>query len=160
MKTDLKTLCTLLYGLFLAGAAMQFSFATIIVGTVALVAAVVILYRERKRAAGTPFETHFTWLLRTFWIGTGVYLPVLTVAATAVLCNKVDMNAIADKMSAEGTADLQGIEAILMAQYGTLFNVLIVSCSLPFMAWWLWRCWKGYAALKAGKPVEKVTSWI
>jgi uncharacterized membrane protein len=173
MKLNLKQLTALLYGIYAVGAVMQFSYTTLLEGSFALVMATVILYMKRKETAGTPYETHFTWLLRTFWIGGGVYLPVLSLIGTAFMYPKIDFDVLAQRMMEQGvpealsSGDSAQIEAmgekymaVLNADYGHLLYMVTLAVSMPFIAWWLWRCWKGIAALRAGKPVDKVMSWV
>ena len=59
-KGDLRTLIHILYGLF---ALHWFT------GGISIVVAIIIAYLKRDDAAGTPYEPHLTWLIRTFWIG-------------------------------------------------------------------------------------------
>ena len=52
-----KDLTQIIYGLYAAA---------ILVGITNIVA-VVINYIKREDVAGTPYESHFTWQIRTFW---------------------------------------------------------------------------------------------
>jgi len=160
MKTDIKKLCALLYGIFALSALMQFSYLTMLVGAVALIAATGAAYAKRKEVAGTPFESHLTWLIRTFWIGTGVYLPVLTLTEAAIIYLAVDKDALMKRMTSGEITDPQQLADIFTVQYGTLMVWLTLGFTIPFLAWWLWRCWAGYKLLKDGKPVPKVMSWL
>jgi uncharacterized membrane protein len=44
-------------------------YAAAIVFAIPVLVGVVIAYLQRGEAAGTWRETHYTWLIRTFWIG-------------------------------------------------------------------------------------------
>ena len=57
--TDPKTWAIIVWGLYLASGVTG---VTIIVG-------VIIAYLKRPEFAGTPFESHMTYAIRTFWIG-------------------------------------------------------------------------------------------
>ena len=57
---DLKTLTTVVYALQAAG---------FFLGGVTWIVAVVMNYVKREDAAGTPYESHFRWQIRTFWFG-------------------------------------------------------------------------------------------
>lgn len=58
-RGDLRTLTHILYGLF---ALHWFTGISIII-------AVILAYLKRDDAAGTPYEAHITWLIRSFWLG-------------------------------------------------------------------------------------------
>ncbi|MGN6666757.1 MAG: DUF4870 family protein [Trinickia sp.] len=62
---DMRTLTHILYGLF---ALHWFT------GGISIIVAVIIAYLKRDDAAGTPYESHVTWLIRTFWIGLVGYI--------------------------------------------------------------------------------------
>jgi uncharacterized membrane protein len=55
-----KTLTLILYGLY--GASM-------FTGGLSAIVAIVVNYIKREELAGTMFESHFTWQIRTFWWG-------------------------------------------------------------------------------------------
>ena len=59
-RGDLRTLTHILYALF---ALHWFT------GGVSIVIAIIIAYLKRDDAAGTAYEAHFTWLIRSFWLG-------------------------------------------------------------------------------------------
>ena len=54
-----KTLTTVIYALYAA---------SFLVGITAIVA-IVMNYIKREEMAGTDFESHFRWQMRTFWFG-------------------------------------------------------------------------------------------
>lgn len=58
--SNLTTLTHVVYGLYVAG---------FFVGGLTMIAGVIICYLKRGEAAGSIVESHFTWLIRTFWIG-------------------------------------------------------------------------------------------
>ena len=57
---SLKTLTTVVYALQAAG---------FFVGGITWIVAVVVNYVKRDEAAGTLYESHFRWQIRTFWFG-------------------------------------------------------------------------------------------
>ena len=57
---DLKTLTTVVYALQAAG---------FFVGGLTWIVAVVMNYVKREDTAGTLYESHFRWQIRTFWFG-------------------------------------------------------------------------------------------
>lgn len=56
----LRTLVLVAYGCFALGWFL---------GGVPVIAGLILLYLKRDDAAGTVYESHFTWLIRTFWMG-------------------------------------------------------------------------------------------
>ena len=61
---DYRTLAYVVHGLYAASFVTGF---TTIIG-------VVIAYMKRAEAAGTIYESHFTYAIRTFWIGLAMSL--------------------------------------------------------------------------------------
>ena len=61
---DYRTLAYVVHGLYAASFVTGF---TAVVG-------VVIAYLKRAEAAGTVYESHFTYAIRTFWIGLAMSL--------------------------------------------------------------------------------------
>ncbi|TDV28513.1 putative membrane protein [Paraburkholderia caballeronis] len=43
-------------------------------GGISVLVAIIINYLKRDEAAGTPYEAHFTWQIRTFWLGLAGHL--------------------------------------------------------------------------------------
>lgn len=65
----LRTLTWVVYALYAA---------SVFVGVTAI-AAIIVNYVKRAAVAGTVFESHFSWQIRTFWIGlAGMVLAMLT----------------------------------------------------------------------------------
>ena len=73
---------------------------------------------------------------------------------------KIDTNALMEKMSNGEVKGPEDIQAIFIDQYGSLVLYITLAFTLPFLAWWLSRCWRGYALLKEGKSIAKPMSWI
>lgn len=159
-KNDLTRLCTLLYGIYAASVIMNFSIVTMIAGTFALLIAVILTYLKRKEAAGTVFESHLQWMIRTFWIGGGVFLPVMTVAASAILYAKIDMTPLYDAMSSGTVTNPDELMDLLLQKNHTLIYTTVTVFTAPFALWWLRRCWVGYRLLKKNLPVADVKSWL
>ncbi|WP_116138003.1 DUF4870 family protein [Trinickia diaoshuihuensis] len=62
---DLRTLTHILYALF---ALHWFT------GGLSILVAIILAYLKRDDAAGTPYEAHMTWLIRSFWIALAGYV--------------------------------------------------------------------------------------
>jgi uncharacterized membrane protein len=59
-------------------------YAAAIVFAVPILIGVVIAYLQRREAAGTWRESHYTWLIRTFWIGM-LYTMVATLLTKVLI---------------------------------------------------------------------------
>lgn len=159
-ENESEKLCLLLYGIFAASLVMQFiNLVTILLGSAAILAGIILTYLERKKARGTVYENHFQWLIRTFWIGGGVYLPVLTVAGIATLMTTMDRSALTSAFST-GEGTIEGAVQEMMRQNSDLMYYTMLGYTAPFGLWWLWRCWYGYKRLKEKKPIPNPQSWI
>lgn len=157
---NLGTLCKYLYGIYALTMIMQMALDTMLVGMLGMLVALIITYVKQPSAKGTPYETHIQWMLRTFWIGGGVYLPVVTVIGFLFVYPSIDTNAIQESLLSGEITDPNQIYDILLRDNKMLMIGSALATMGPFMAWWLWRCWKGYKALKDGKAVENVMSWL
>ncbi len=153
-------LCRMLYGIFAASMVLQFiNLTTILLGTAALTAGIILAYLERKKAKGTLYANHLQWLIRTFWIGGAVYAPILSVLVTGVLVWKMNMAAMAEAFSTgEGTME-KAIQDVMAANH-TLIVTTSLLCFAPFVIWWFWRCYYGWKRLALGKGIPNVMSWI
>ena len=162
-EKNLRQLCLMLYGLYVAS---LLSFcgdtAVSVLGTIAGVVGVTLAYAKRKTAKHTPFESHMHYLIRTFWIGGGVFFPVATILAAALIFGLSDLTSIYNAMSQEGLDILAVVK--LIRQYLTDNNMLLISVLAatfgPIALWWVWRCWRGYLLAREGKPVPKPGSWL
>ena len=159
-KDENAKLCKMLYGIFAFSMVLQFiDVLTIILGTAAITAGIILAYMERKKATGTLYENHLHWLIRTFWIGGAVYMPITTVLGSTALIFLLDRSPIQEAMST-GDTDLQtAIHAMLLKNHDLMYHTML-AFTLPFAVWWMWRCWYGYKRFKAGKTVPNVMSWF
>ena len=71
---SLRTIVMLCYVLFLIAC----------VSGVTAIAGVIIAYVKRRDGAGTPFESHMIYAIRTFWIGLGVELIGLILSVVGI----------------------------------------------------------------------------
>lgn len=156
----LHDICLCLYGVYAACMILQFSFKTMILGTVAMIIALFVTYSMRKKTKDTLYASHIQWMLRTFWIGGGVYMPILTIIGAFYVSANVDYNKMYDTIASGAVADPMMLANTLMEENKSLmFNSMLIT-TLPFALWWVYRCWKGYTALRSAKPVDNVLSWI
>jgi uncharacterized membrane protein len=156
---DLFRLCASLYAVYAISLLMECFTWTALPGSIAAIIAVILAYAYRDDARGTPFESHLQWMIRTFWIGGAVYLPVATVVTSAALYMMVDWNSVLQTLEQSPASDPMTIMTSVMdANYGK-FMAAALAVFVPFGAWWLWRCWQGYEKLKDAKPMENLKRW-
>lgn len=85
VEDGVRTLTLVTYGLYAGG---------FVTGGVTTIAGLILAYLRRDRAAGTPYASHFTWLIRTFWISLivgviGFVLTFLGIGVLVMLANAV-----------------------------------------------------------------------
>ncbi len=157
---NLHQLCRYLYGIFALTMILQMVPQTLLIGFVGMVCALIMTYSKQEVAKNTVYESHFQWMLRTFWIGLGVYVPVMIIVAAIIILPTLDYAAMSDALLSGAVQDEEQLLAMMMKDKGPLMMGTAVATMGPCIIWWLWRCWKGYKALGEAKPVENVSSWI
>ncbi len=153
-------LCTLFYGIYAAGMIMQFAPQTFVIGTIGMLVAIVLVYTQRDRHDGTIYQSHIQWLIRTFWIGGGVYLPVLTLVSGAFLYWQMDYTFLQGVMTDQRTPTADEVDKLFWDTNGQMITITGYCTLVPVALWWIWRCGKGYQHLKRRQPVPDVMSWI
>ncbi|MCE9506809.1 MAG: hypothetical protein K8R48_00630 [Alphaproteobacteria bacterium] len=157
---DLRKYCLILYGLYGLSAVLQFFNKTILIGLAALVIAYFMATARKKAAEDTPFASHLRWMLRTFWIGTGVIFPIAIIIATAIVLAFTDLIPVMVAASFDNPeAQMNAMQDYMQANM-TKISLLTEPFMLLSAFWWLRRCWVGGMLAKNGKPVENVTSWL
>ena len=155
-----KNLCRLTYIALTVGGLMQFNLATSLIGTIALLIGVGIAYYQPSRVQGSPLESHYQWLIRTFWIGSGVYLPALLTGVFALMYPHLDFMAMMDAVSTGSIADPMQLLSLLIRQVPTWIVTLSFVLGGAFVLWWLYRCGFGWQRLGQEKPIENVMRWL
>ena len=158
MVNEHKQLCTFLYFAYTASMAMMVFPQTMVMGTIAIIIAVGLAYVKRTAAKGSAYESHYTWLIRTFWIGTGVYMPVIILIMMAVIFT-MDFSSVLEAASA-GNTDVSRMTTNFILQNKGPALYATFGLSALYTAWWLWRCMTGYSYLKDEKPVVHVRTWL
>jgi len=157
--TRQKDICKILYAAYIASMLMQFSLFTIIPGTLIGIVALLAAYGCRKRFSGTAFESHCRWLIRTFWIGGTVWLPVMTVIAAGVIFCMIDLTPIKQAMERGDMLSEIQIAQVIMENNAGLFQWTIWSLTGFFGAWWFLRCGIGLKHLLRGEEIPDVMRW-
>lgn len=158
-KKGMYRLCMGLYAVYGLSCVMQFSPLVVLAATAALTVAIVVAHVARRRAKDTIYESHLQWLVRTFWIGGAVYLPVMTVAAAVIIFSEVDHTAVRAAAEA-GETSVEALMTILVTENRSVFTMVYFSLFLPFTGWWIYRCVSGVLRLKKGEAVPDPERWI
>jgi uncharacterized membrane protein len=87
-EEKLKSLRTVTFAVYVLQAA------GFITGGLGFIVAIVMNYVKKDEVAGTPYESHFRWQIRTFWFGLlwaalGVITVVLVVGFAVLFANTV-----------------------------------------------------------------------
>lgn len=158
-KKNVYYLCMALYAVFGFSCVMQFSIMAVLGATAAMMMALVLAYTFRARTKGTFYETHFQWLVRTFWIGGAVYMPVITVAAAIIMFTEMDQTAMLEAMQ-NGTTDQLELAEILIKENQGVFSMIYFSMFLPFTIWWIYRCIAGVRRLMRREAMPDPLRWV
>ena len=140
-------------------------FLPVFAGSVLLLVATVKCYKRRKQVPDTVYENHYQWLIRTFWVGTAVVMPLATMAATVYIFKNSDL-AYLQKLFDMGVAanfEISWFEDALKAYYADNIKMLLTA-TIPaggfVLFWWFGRLIKGYKRLKMNMHLPFVTSWL
>jgi len=155
----LKQHCIIIYISYALSGLLQFSAASLTIGTIILFIAYRLNVNKKKQllAKDTIFESHLRWAKRTFWIGTGVYFPIATIIATIIVFNFTDITSSA---SNRDTVNIMlNIQNYMVANL-TKVTALTMIPMMPVIIWWLWRCWIGYKLLQSKEAIKDVTRWL
>jgi|GEM_PF-1640271 len=152
-----------IYALFALGGVSSFSGITFLIlcGTLAITVGIFMAYSGRRKTEDPMLETHFTWQIRTFWIGNLVIVPVAMILNLYLLYQFTDIDVMLNTAASGGYGmDVVKMQETMIAfekENGlTLLTIKLVTYGLALL-WWLSRCGMGYKALKiSGKmPVAK-----
>lgn len=149
-----------LYTILAISMIMQVTFITMLVGGLAMLIVVAIANAQRKRRAGHWLESHYTWMIRTFWIGAGVYLPILSLLGFLYVWNNVDINELQNTMLSGEVSDPNAMMATITEKAEKPMMLSAIVVSVPMFSWWIWRCWRGVKALRDHEAIKDVKSWI
>lgn len=149
---DAKTQIILSYALSALFILSQLAPATGIAGLVCLLVAMFIVY-ARKNPAGDPvIQNHVRWQIRTFWIGGLAVIPLSALVLLALVFYFTDYSMVV-------SGDIISYNAYLSANMGAIIGIMLATFA-PVCIWWMFRCWRGFIALRRNMPVENVTSWL
>ncbi len=156
----MKNYCLSLYALYVISTFMQFSAWLALPGLVLLMVAYILNLTGKKRAAGTVYESHMRWLLRTFYIGTCVLLPVFAILAELTLLVTTDISGYTAALDTHDPAVMSAMLDAYLQANATQAAIIFCVFLTPPTLWLLWRWWKGGTLAQVGQPIENVTRWI
>jgi len=167
---DLKKTCAALYVVYLVDGGAGDA-AGALIGSLLIIAGCG-RYAKRDAAKETPLKAISAGLIRTFWIGGGVYIPVLTLIATGA-CTRSSITTSWPEdgrcrcrcgclqlgRSGASAGGGEPVHGVLMQVYGPLMHQATLAVSAPFLLWWSRACGVVCRA-QAGKPISTAESWI
>ena len=155
-----RQLCMGLYVFYAVSALLQFGTTELaLLGALIMTIIVMIAQSKRKTAGGTPFESHFRWIIRTFWIGTGAFLPLVFLLALGGILIFTDWAALSRALSSgEPQALLEAVNDYMKNNEMKLLLITFGSM-LPLAVWWVNRCWIGFKRARGLVPIENPKTW-
>jgi uncharacterized membrane protein len=155
-----RQLCMTLYGLYVAGVLLQFTTPLLVtLGALFMTIVLILAYSKRKETRGTLFESHFHWMIRTFWIGTGIFLPIIFVLSMVAMWFGTNWEPLAAAMSTGDPGALSEAAGTYMKDNELRLLLITFGSMLPAALWWINRCWVGYKRLKDSLPIENPQAW-
>ncbi len=160
-EKKLRELVLYLYMVYATGFIMCFaSFAMASLGTIMGLIAIIVTYAKRNSAKGTIYESHFTWLVRTFWIGGAVFLPIATIIFTILFITMTDfMEFMQNSVTNLGSGTQQLSIEFVTRNLEKLNNIKLITM-IPVLLWWLIRCYRGAKLAFKNKKINRDNSWL
>jgi uncharacterized membrane protein len=159
-ENELRKTCITLYALYVISAILQFSELTLLPGLVMLIGAYIWGNSKQKLSKDTVYASHIRWLYRTFWIGSGVIVPLAVLIATLLIIAFTDIISVINTLDT-GDPD-STIASITNYMHTNMMKITLITMvsMVPTVLWWIRRCWVGYKLASDGKAVDNVTSWL
>lgn len=133
------------------------------VATLAMFGIVLACYFSAKFGNKTPFSPHYRWLIRTFWIGLWLFLPLATVLGMGIILKYGDKSAFDAVEQASDAALIPNDMGLkqFMDDNGIFGLVTMFIAWGSFGAWWFTRLWRGFKGLQTGPSFQfkNVASW-
>lgn len=161
VSAKLRSRCIQVYILYIAAVILSLvpNFNVALLALIIGIIGIVMAYKSRKITEGTVFSSHIRWLIRTFWIGGAVLLPVTTVIFSFIVWKWGDMSAIvrlSEEIMSSGAFTQDQIDETAM-QYMRDNVRLFMLAGLPTLGiatlWWLFRSFKGLNLVHEDKPI-------
>lgn len=153
-----RSMLIFLYLTLIAGIFFQYSISAALISSAVILLAVMIAYFMRGLSKNALTRNHADWIVKTFWYGTAVILPILTLIAGAVvyfLLMPVIQHALEYGLATPATMK----QYLLNTKADELLIIAMVTL-LPFAAWWIYRCGKGINHLLRDKNIVSKISWL
>lgn len=146
--TTMVLYVTQLLGLVLS-TPLQSGIATL--GGVLMMGAIIMVYVRRGAAKGSYLETHYRWMVRTFWICGTVMLMGLIFWSMSIVAQTFTVEFMNTLPPRPTNAELQ--QALM--ELGLSRSKEFVYYQMPGGLWWIWRCAKGIYRLTKQQPAFK-----
>jgi|GEM_PF-3793502 len=158
----LKDYCTVLYILYPISIVCQFFESTLLFGVFLFLFSYTLNVAQKKRPSvkDTVFENHLRWLLRTFYISTGVLFPISMIAATYLVTKFTNIMSLGNMVDVTDTANLMSSIQNFMSGEMSKMAIISIATFAPVVLWCFIRYFSGYMQLRQDKPVENVTRWL
>lgn len=163
MSKEKKTRELLLYLYMVYATAFTMCFANFVfasLGTILGLIAIIITYNKRKTAKDTIYESHFTWLIRTFWVGGSLLLPIATILFTILIVALTDLIPMLQDAVNAGETNAAKITSEYAAKNWSKIRLFQFITILPILIWWIARCIKGARLAFKSKEIEKPKAFI
>ncbi len=147
-----------LYLLYLVGGLITLIPSYTLTATLIMLVAIFLTWLK-KRNRHPVLATHYLWLRRTFWIGMGVYLSVITLAVMVTALPAMDTDALMNAMVNGTISTPEQMSELLLAQQPKSNLIIMAVLGGVFALWWCWRCGHGLWQLYRQQPIPHPTSW-
>lgn len=149
----------LLYSIYAVGGVVALMPSQTLPAAIALTLAF-MLTRMKKREKHPVLASHYQWLYRSFWLGMGVYLSVITVVMLAVAAPAIDTDGFLDAMMNGQMTTTEQMNDYLLARQPQQNIYIFVALGGVFALWWAWRCGHGMLRLWQQQRISKPKSLI
>ncbi|TNE32415.1 MAG: hypothetical protein EP349_01640 [Alphaproteobacteria bacterium] len=134
-----------------------------LVASLAMLGIVLVCYLSAKFGRETALSPHYRWLIRTFWIGLWLFLPLVTLLGMGIILkfgNQAAFDAVEQASDAALIPGDMGLQQF-MNDNGVLGLITMFIAWSGFGTWWFTRLWRGFKGLQsgAGFKFENVATW-
>lgn len=142
-------------------------FLVTLTGSIALMVTTYRCYKYRKNIEikGSFVDNHYHWLIRTFWIGTGLVMPLATMTALVIVIKNLDMSYMQNMVIYNELAEFRydKVQEKFHAYFEEnmrAFLTAIVPAIGFIVFWWYGRLIKGYRRMRKALHMTNVKSWL
>lgn len=161
-EKEIKDYCIALYLMYPLSLICQFFETTMFFGLLLFLFSWLFnsYQKSRKELKDSVFENHLRWLLRTFYISTGVFMPISAVIAAILTFKFVDINTLLNSVTPENSMSIiNSVDSFMHNEMQKMTIISMITFS-PVIIWCGRRYWIGFKKLQDNKPIENITSWM